>query len=371
MNPILLTSTTVREHFLQARQQGRRAKEAAESIGVSEGMALAAFCDSHAVLPDLNSQTQNTPLQTYALKPQWLQLLDSLQHCGPLMALTRNASTVHEKTGIYGPVSGNDTIGLVLGADIDLRLFLRHWAGGLLVIEPGASNDTYPKTSLQFFDVRGIAVHKIFPVQRTMLAAWHAAILAGVDTQQSVRFDQRLPLASQALQGEGVTPQSLCTDWAAMTDTHQFVDVFKNHALHRLSALQAAQGQFTHQVAGNALNEVLQQAAHSGLSIMVFVGNSGCVQIHTGPVQCIEAMNLRGQHWLNVLDPGFNLHLREDWIGQCWVVEQPTSDGIVTSLEVFDAQGECMAMLFGARQPGQTEPPGWKAVLTKIPILPV
>jgi putative hemin transport protein len=45
------------------------------------------------------------------------------------------------------------------------------------------------------------------------------------------------------------------------------------------------------------------------------------------------------------------------------VVEKPTSDGIVTSLEVFDAQGGAMAMFFGARKPGQAELPGWRVIL--------
>ena len=43
---------------------------------------------------------------------------------------------------------------------------------------------------------------------------------------------------------------------------------------------------------------------------MVFVGNHGCVQIHAGPVHRIEVV----RPWLNVLDPRFNLHLREDLV---------------------------------------------------------
>jgi putative hemin transport protein len=43
---------------------------------------------------------------------------------------------------------------------------------------------------------------------------------------------------------------------------------------------------------------------------MVFVGSPGCIQIHSGPVKNIKVMN----EWLNVLDPDFNLHVREDLI---------------------------------------------------------
>lgn len=58
---------------------------------------------------------------------------------------------------------------------------------------------------------------------------------------------------------------------------------------------------------------------------MIFVGNPGCIQIHTGPVHNIKAMG----PWLNVLDLDFNLHLREDEVTQVWKVGKPTRDGWV------------------------------------------
>ena len=111
---------------------------------------------------------------------------------------------------------------------------------------------------------------------------------------------------------------------------------------------------------------MLQGAALDGTAIMVFVGSPGCIQIHTGPVQRVEPMDMRGMRWLNVLDPGFNLHLREDLIDSAWVVEKPGDHGTVTSLEVFDAAGELMAMFFGARKPGQPELQGWRDLLAPL-----
>jgi len=95
---------------------------------------------------------------------------------------------------------------------------------------------------------------------------------------------------------------------------------------------------------------------------MVFVGNRGMIQIHTGPVKTIRVMG----PWLNVLDPDFNLHLRADLIASAWAVRKPTSDGIVTSLELFDAEGENIAMLFGARKPGTPELEGWRELIAGI-----
>ena len=51
---------------------------------------------------------------------------------------------------------------------------------------------------------------------------------------------------------------------------------------------------------------------------------------------------------LNVFDLDFNLHLRFQDVAQSWVVQKPTADSLVTSLEFFDAQGYNVPLLFGS-----------------------
>lgn len=361
---MLSSAASLRAAFAQARAKGLRAKEAAEAIGVTEGVALAAHAS--AASPDVANLPIDTPLTTWPLIPDWLELLKSLEACGPLMALTRNETTVHEKTGVYTRLSANGHVGLALGPDIDLRLFFQRWAGGLLVTEPGNATDGYAKTSLQFFDARGVAVHKVFPVQATDRATWQALVQSWVDTSRLVTFNPNLPTDPKPT-GDGLDAQALAADWAAMTDTHQFFGLLNKHQVERQHALRTVRGRFAREVPAHSLRQALYQAAFDGLPIMVFVGNTGCIQIHSGPVVRIEPMELHGQAWLNVLDTGFNLHLREDLIGHCWVVEKPTADGAVSSLEVFDTSGEVMAMLFGLRKPGQPELQGWKDLLAELP----
>ena len=146
--------------------------------------------------------------------------------------------------------------------------------------------------------------------------------------------------------------------WDALEDTHEFFGLLRRFGLGRVQALRLAGPDRARPVAASALSTVLRSAAGSGLPIMVFVGNRGCIGIHTGPVHRIKAMG----PWLNVLDPGFNLHLREDRIATAWVVRKPTADGIVTSLELFDAAGETIAFLFGRRKPSEPELDGWRAL---------
>lgn len=358
----------IRAAFAHARSSGLRAKEAAEAIGVTEGVALAA----HAFhgQPELPLLAVDTPLTTWALKPDRLGLLKSLEACGPLMALTRNETTVHEKTGVYTCVSGDGHIGLALGPDIDLRLFLRRWAGGFLVVEPGNATDGHAKSSLQFFDARGVAVHKVFPVRDTQRGTWGRVVESWVEAERVVTFDPSLPVDPKR-SGDGLDAVALAADWAAMSDTHEFFGLLKKHQVERQQAFKAVRSRFTRQVPVSALRQALFRAAFDGLPIMIFVGNPGCIQIHSGPVVRIEPMDMHGKAWLNVLDPGFNLHLREDLIAHCWVVEKPTEDGIVSSLEVFDAAGDLMAMLFGLRKPGHPELQGWKDLLCELSTLPV
>ena len=357
---------TLKSTFLAARQQGLRAVDAAQSAGLTEGAALALFARARS--PTLALPLSAPGLQVHALRPQWLDLLSSLKACGPLMALTRNPGVVHEKTGRYFGVSGSDAMGLVPGREFDLCLFFKRWAAGLLVLESAADICAPPRSSLQFFDARGVAVHKIFPVRGTSQADWQALVCQAVDAAQVLAFDPLLP--PEPFRGaQAKDPKALASDWAAMTDTHQFFGLLQRHDVERLGAFAAVEGRFTRQVPAHSVHRVLQQANQTGLPLMVFVGNPGCIQIHTGPVRRVEPLEQSGKRWLNVLDPGFNLHLREDLIDQCWVVEKPTDDGVVTSLEVFDAQGQLMVMFFGERKPGQPELQAWRDALACVPTL--
>ena len=75
---------------------------------------------------------------------------------------------------------------------------------------------------------------------------------------------------------------------------------------------------------------------------MVFVGNRGMVQIHTGALQRVQRIG----EWLNILDPGFNLHLQDSRLHETWLVRRPTRDGIITAIEAFDADGHSIVSFF-------------------------
>lgn len=351
-----MNAAILRERFQAARASGLRARDAAEHLGVSEGEAIAAHAGHHRYA-----------LQTTPLRGPWIELLQALEICGPLMALTRNTTTVHEKTGVYTGLSASGGMGLALGEDIDLRLFLDRWHAGFAVREPATNPANPPAISLQFFDRHGLAMHKIFVREATDRAALEAAIGRFAEPALGYVFTAA-PASPPPLDDSRIDAAALASAWAAMQDTHEFFPLLRRFGAERQQALRLVEGRFSQRATGNAVRLLLQEAAFAQTPIMVFVGSPGCIQIHTGPVRRVEPLETPGGvQWINVLDAGFNLHLREDRVGHVWIVEKPTADGVVTSLEAFDTQGELMAMFFGARKPGQPERADWRALVQRMP----
>ena len=55
-----------------------------------------------------------------------------------------------------------------------------------------------------------------------------------------------------------------------------------------------------------------------------------------------------------------------DKISGSWVVKKPTTDGMVHSLEIFDANGNMVVQFFGKRKPGTPELPAWTELVTGL-----
>ncbi|VVD86354.1 heme ABC transporter [Pandoraea communis] len=343
--PALADVTRLRSEFQRVKtEQNLRDRDAAAALGVSEGETVAAFVGEHVV----------------RLRPEFTEIIEALPALGRVMALTRNNAAVHEKDGQYEKLSHTGTIGLGLGKDLDLRIFYHQWAFGYAVETPAENG---PRRSLQFFDKAGTAVHKMFLRDHSDVAAFEALVAR-------FRADDQTPgqhvVAADAPKAEtpdaDIDVAAFQRDWLAMTDTHQFFDLLKRHGVSRVQALRLAPEGHARKVQAASVRTLLEDAAGTDLPIMVFVGNAGMIQIHTGPVKHIRVMG----PWVDVLDPGFNLHLREDLVDTAWLVRKPTSDGIVSSLELLDASGMVIAMFFGERKPGQAEREDWRETLVRV-----
>jgi putative hemin transport protein len=336
---------TLREAWatLKAQNPHVRIRNAAEQLGVSEAELLATQCGENVS----------------RLTPRFNDILKEITSLGSVMALSRNDDAVHERKGVYlHPSLDNPHVGLFVGEDIDLRIFFKNWASAFSVTEMSGDQ---PRYSLQFFARNGEAIHKIYLTAKSD----HQAFLNLVkkyksEDQQKFQPVEPVEEEKKELPDEEIDRESFQKDWLALKDTHHFFGLLQKYKLSRTQALRLAPaGNYAVSVSGGTLRALFEKAAAREIPIMVFVGNSGIIQIHTGTVRKL----VDHEEWFNVLDPDFNLHLREKAITESWIVRKPTEDGIVTSLECFDKNGKQIIQIFGKRKPGIPEMESWREIV--------
>lgn len=262
------------------------------------------------------------------------RLIPAVQALGEAMALTRNASCVHERVGNYRDWHAGAQAAMVLGPEIDLRIFPRHWAHAFSVA--GA------RPSLQVFDASGDAVHKVHLRDGSDRAAFGRLLarLALPDQTDSLpRFAPRA--APEPADARPNRVEELRARWLRMTDTHQFLTLVSRLKLSRLAAYRTAGAPMAERLAPSAMTDLLTRAAAEAVPVMVSVGNPGCIQIHSGSVVQIVPM----RPWLNVMAPRFNLQLRADHIAEVWRVEKSTRHDPCLSVVAFDTEGQLILQI--------------------------
>ncbi|MBL4666961.1 MAG: hypothetical protein JKY04_06245, partial [Sneathiella sp.] len=158
---------------LKSENPEMRIRNAAAVLGVSEAELLA--CQLGDGVLRLNNKPEDILAEVHLL--------------GEVMALTRNQSCVHERKGIYNNAQfythGKMKTGLFVNPDIDLRLFMMHWAHCFAVAENTKSG---PRKSIQFFDKSGTAIHKIYMTNKSIDDAYVTLV------ENFISNDQQSPL---------------------------------------------------------------------------------------------------------------------------------------------------------------------------------
>jgi putative hemin transport protein len=343
------TELATRWELLRETTPHLRARDAATQLGVSEAELVATMLGTTAVRLDTDTTS----------------LLHALPEVGRCMALTRNEHAVSEVRGRYGGVEIGGHAGQVVGDHIDLRVFPSQWRHTFAINEPHPQKKGQRRRSIQVFDGAGTAVHKIYLEPDGNAATWDAVVASRTTMLPLVL--EPAPAKRPERPDAQVEVDAFCAAWDAMTDTHEFFHLLMAHKVTRTQALRLAGTTRARQVRNDSLSSVLHDASETGEKIMIFVGNRGCIQVFSGEVSRI----VRQGPWINVLDPGFNLHLREDKIASSWVVAKPTKAGIVRSLELFDADGETIGLVFRKRDDRDNpEDPAWHALLDRLPEAP-
>ncbi|UOE37092.1 hemin-degrading factor [Chryseobacterium oryzae] len=326
---------------LKAENPHVRIRNAADQLGVSEAELL----------------LTNVGEGVTVLKPEFANILTEVEKLGKVMALTRNDECVHERKGIYqnGDFSSPHAQ-LFVGEDIDLRIFLNHWKFAVAVVEGD-------KKSIQFFGKDGLALHKIYLTKDSNEEAFQALVEQFSAEDQNIKpeFESVASKAPEKADSE-IDKEGFQNAWTNLKDTHDFFMMTRKFGVNRTQALRLAPEGFAIKIEPSKVVNLLEDASEKQFPIMVFVGNRGIIQIHTGNVK----KTLWHQQWFNVMDPDFNLHLDVTKIAEAWIVKKPTEDGEVTAVEVFNKDGEFIVQLFGKRKPGVPELQEWKDLVAGL-----
>lgn len=323
-----------------------RDRDLAEKLGLSEAQLVAAHV-GHTVTAVVSHPDQ---------------IIHAAASFGETMALTHNESCVHEKTGVYSNYHPGAHAAMVLTEEIDLRIFPNHWRYAFMVEK---ETDAGLRRSLQVFDAAGDAVHKVFLRDKATTSSWSAAKaqIALPDQDSTLGVATRQP--PEAPKSDVRKLDILRKEWVRMTDTHQFLRLASKLRMNRLGAYRIAGAPLVRPLPPAAINEMFETVRNREIEIMLFVGNRGCIQIHSGPIETLKPMS----PWQNIMDPGFNLHLRSDHIAEVWAVEKPTQRGPAFSIEAFDSRGMLIFQVFGLGKEGRDSRPAWRSVVETLPSL--
>lgn len=326
---------------LKAENPHLRIRNAANQLGVSEAELLAT----------------NVGEGVTVLKPEFANILTEVEQLGKVMALTRNDECVHERKGVYknGDFSSPHAQ-LFVNEDIDLRIFQNHWKSAFGVVEGD-------RKSLQFFGKDGLALHKIYLTKDSNAQAFDTIVekFKAEDQSAALEFETVAPKAEEKADSE-IDVEGFQKSWTELKDTHDFFMMTRKFGVSRTQALRLAPEGYAKKIDNSKVVNVLEEASEKSLPIMIFVGNRGIIQIHTGEVK----KTMWHQQWFNVMDPDFNLHLDVTKIAEAWIVKKPTEDGEVTAIEVFNKEGDFIVQFFGKRKPGIPELQEWKDLVAGL-----
>ena len=251
----------------RALQEWRRLSEAglnnrsiAAQIGMAEAQLVALGCGSAS------------DALTTRLAPQPLEVLQALAALGPVKFVVRNDHAVMERSGGLQDLQDGESI-LALGPELRLTLSRAQVASAFALREPRPSGT---KRSLQLFDPSGETVMKV--VCR--------------DEASAFAFEE---LAERFRHDEQSSPPVRARDNAAMAPP---------------AGLPAP------------LVDFLHAAAKSGRPLGISVSNRGARLEATTPIHRVKRSSRAP--WINVLDPGLDLHLHEARIVLCSDESVPT-----------------------------------------------
>jgi putative hemin transport protein len=322
-------------------------------------------------LPNL-TDVQRIALQPTAtrLRSEFAPLMQRLATLGDLTEVTRNSSALLEKDNVSGTLYVNNEIELAPAEAMHVRIFYPQWEHGYALEEHDACSGG-KRHSLQFFDRYGSMMHKIVLGENGDIASFRQLVSDHAAAEQLAPHLVHPLHSDDESEDDGlrqIDVDALRAEWAHTHNHDDFIQRQEAFDQQRLRKLRLAGKAFAYQVANDSARVILQRMTEFGTAIMAQVGNAGIVQAYYGKIKNIRIKDSR----LKIMNAGFRMQLREDHIDSVWVAKKPTTDGIITSLELFNRQGTHIASFLSKKSNGQPEPREWReAIMRLMPIFGV
>jgi putative hemin transport protein len=363
--PAGAASLTERYEALRTEQPKMALRDAAAKLNVSEAELLAANGIGKTV----------TRLQEGENVPR--EIMRRALDLGKVMALTRNDNGVLERTGVATKMKPQEEVtgldpdkekereqrmrniaGGYLGGEIDLRFTFKNWKYAFAVAQPG--KDGVVSRSLQFFDASGNAAHKLYVKSDAGVAVFDKIVADFRNPSQSAELKVAAAPAKPAEKADSkVDVKEFQLAWNELSDVHQFNRLVAEFGMSREQALRLGPADKVQRIAPLAVRQLLEQAAKQQVEIMAFLGNDATVQIYSGKISKVQETG----GYFNVLDPEFNLHLRDTAFSNGYVIKRAG----VTSVEFFDKNGELVVSFFGVRERNKPQPQTWIDLTAALP----
>ncbi len=310
-----------------------------------------------------------TEVQRIALHPsatrlqgEFSALLARLAALGNLTEVTRNSSALLEKDNVSGALYMTNEMELAPAEALHLRIFYPQWVHGYALEEQDSGTNT-AQHSLQFFDCLGSMMHKIMLSNSSDVTAFKQLVSDHAAAEQLTPA-HLLPQPADGTETalRKIDVDALRSEWAQPHNHADFLQRQESFDQQRLRKLRLAGKAFAYQVANDSARIILQRMTEFGTAILAQVGNAGIVQAYYGKIKKFGIRDSR----LKIMNTGFRMLLREDHIYSVWVTKKPTTDGIITALELFNRQGMQIASFLSKKDNGQPEPLEWRDSIMRL-----
>ena len=336
----------------QARADNPRLRERdlAAQLGISEAEFVATFVGEGVT----------------RIEPRVNDVLTGLEAVGEVMALTRNESAVHEKIGVYDKVVTGNHNAMVLGEQIDLRIFPKIWTHGFAVEKRDGDEIRH---SLQFFDEMGEAVHKVHLRPASNLYAYQKLVADLVSADQS----QAARMAPVDTANDDNAPEGAAN---VRRSARPLEPADRRPPVLRHAEGAEAQPSRSHSHGRTRTTPGRSTATRSPrCSITPCRARSlSCASSATAAAsRSIPGRSRTSSRWGRGSTSSTRRSTcicRLDHIQELWAVRKPTRDGHVTSLEAYDADRKMIIQFFGKRHEGQGERDDWRFLAENLPRVP-